>query len=248
MIIKFEDYSSADKFYSVLGKNNIPATLDMLFDLAGTNDLKDSLHLIPETVVNSHPSNHERFAIQEDRDNFDYIVSAKDIADLSMVKYPKKRKLVEKFKESYPAYRVVVLDLNDAAVKQNILNTFNDWQLINDKKDHEVSIEQTAIKRLLDHAHHFPNLYALGIFDGDKLIAFNTFEKTHSGYGISSFQKANKNYAGIYAVLTHEMAKHLTELGTTHINFEQDLGIEGLRLSKSSWHPTHFLKKHSVRK
>jgi len=34
--------------------------------------------------------------------------------------------------------------------------------------------------------------------------------------------------------------------GVKYLNFEQDLGLTGLRLSKKSFHPVNYLKKYKV--
>lgn len=246
LIVRFEDYLSDDSFYSLLGVNDILKTMRLLFKNASSTNIKLSLELVPETTIQAASNASKYFKIKEDRNNFDYIVSTKDIAELSHDKFPRKHKLVERFKENYPNHVVRMIDLKEVKNKQNILDTFEMWRNINHKNEEDTATEYIAIKRLVDNSSHFSNLRVLGIYDKEQLIAFNTFETSKNGCGISSFQKANKQYEGIYAFLTHSLAKKLLELGCDQINFEQDLGIEGLRSSKNSWHPTNFLKKYTV--
>lgn len=246
LIIKFEDYMTGENFYSLIGKHKLHDTISDLLAQAQSEGIKYALNLVPHSVLEHAPDLHERFKVEEDRDNFDYIVSSLDLAELHPEKFPKKRKLVDEFKEKYPNLNVKPINLIDKKNHDAILEMFTRWQQVNHKNDEESETELAAIKRLLNDAHHFPDLYALGIYDGDELVGFNTYEVATHGHGISSFQKADKKYDGIYAFLTHEMAKSMHNLGCEYINFEQDLGIDGLRSSKNSWHPVNFLKKYTI--
>lgn len=246
LVIKFEDYLTGENFYSLLGDSKLHETIERLLECAKDAGLKYSLHLIPHSVIELSPGLHERFSVEEDRDNFDYIVSSLDIAKLHSKKLPKKKKIVDEFKKKYPHLTAKPIDLSSSSNKQAIMDTFDLWGEIGHKEKGELNIERQAVKRLLENAHHFPDLYALGIYDGDKLVAFNTYEVSTHSHGISSFQKADRRYEGVYAFLTHEMAKSMVALGCKYINFEQDLGIDGLRASKQSWHPVTFLKKYTI--
>lgn len=247
LIVKFEDYLTGEDFYSLLGKHKIHETVKVLLETAKHNGHKYELNLVPHSVIEHAPGIHEVFEVEEDRDNFDYVVSSLDIAELRPDKFPKKHKLVENFKQKYPHLAVKPIDLSKDKNQKAILELTKQWSIISNKSADDIKTEFIAIKRLLEHAHHFPNLYALGIYDGQQLVAFNTYEISTHSHGISSFQKADKKYEGIYAYLTHEMAKSMVELGCKYINFEQDFGFEGLRASKKSWHPVNFLKKYTVK-
>ena|SRR2546425_11671494 len=84
-----------------------------------------------------------------------------------------------------------------------------------------------------------------GLFDGSRLIGFSIQEQVHNGYVIGHFGKAAKNYVGLNQFLENECAKICAQ-GSTYLNNEQDLGIEGLRRAKSLWRPLFFLKKYTI--
>lgn len=247
LYIKFEDYDTNENFFSVMGKENVQECIMDLLDYSVSRGLPAELHLIPEIVIDLlSPEAKQSLDITEDRDNFDYIVSAKDVAELDENSFPRKHKLIEKFNQEYPNVYYEVIDLSDSDSRDSILKTFELWRELNGKTEEETQTELIAVQRLLDNHSELPTLHAIGVYDGDALIAFNTFDVASAEFGVSSFQKANKTYEGIYAYLTTSAAKELVRLGVTYINYEQDLGIEGLRSSKLSWHPVMFLKKYSV--
>lgn len=247
LVIKFEDYDDNSNFYSFIGTDHVLETTKLLLELSVAEGLRPSLDLLPEITVNADPLMFKNFSIEEDRDNFDYIVSAKDLAALKPEKLPKKRKLVNRFLDLYPECSSKLLDINDPATTTALLSLFDQWALVNKKSVEETQTEKIAIKRLLNNVNNLGNVFCLAIYEKDMLIGFNTFELTNNKYGISSFQKAIKDYTGIYAYMTQQMAKVLNERGCEYINFEQDLGIDGLRSSKLSWHPIKYLKKYTVK-
>ena len=137
------------------------------------------------------------------------------------------------------------IDLKNPEEQTQVLELFKLWKKQTNKNENETTIEYQAIKRLIE-AIDFLKIFTLGIYCSNKLIAFNIYEITHQNYGISAFQKADRNYRGIFTMINYEVAKHLLSLNCKFINYEQDLGIEGLRNSKLAYHPVEFLKKYTV--
>ena len=246
LIVRFQDYLDGTTFYSLIGHHKLQETIHDLIYYAKSSGHKYELNLVPQSVIDADPNLHQQFKIVEDRNNFDYIVSSLELANLHPDTHPKKHKLVSDFKATYPKLTVKPIDLSKKSSQRAIIRIFKRWRKSNNKTKKEAAAELTAIKRLLKYSHHFPHLYAIGIYKRRKLVAFNTYEVSTHGHGVSSFQKADRKYNGIYAFLTHEMAKNMVELGCHSINFEQDLGLDGLRSSKKSWHPTGYLKKYKI--
>ena len=59
-------------------------------------------------------------------------------------------------------------------------------------------------------------------------------------------EKADANYIGAYTMVNNEFVKSLPSQ-YEFINREEDLGIEGLRKAKLSYHPTEILDKYTAK-
>ena len=64
---------------------------------------------------------------------------------------------------------------------------------------------------------------------------------------IIHIEKADIAYEGVYQVLVNEYAKCFVTPDVRYINREEDVGDEGMRRSKESYHPVRLLEKYLVR-
>ena len=97
----------------------------------------------------------------------------------------------------------------------------------------------------MHHAQHF-GLLSLGAFLNGRMEGFTINEVVQDHYYMGHFGKTNPDYPGLAVVLESETAKIMVSLGCKYMNYQQDLGLEGLRRHKSSWHPTALLRKFTL--
>jgi hypothetical protein len=82
------------------------------------------------------------------------------------------------------------------------------------------------------------------LIDG-KVEAFALGEPLNPRTTVIHIEKANPAFEGLYQLINQEFCVH--EWGNTlYINREQDLGEEGLRKAKLSYHPHHFVNKYTI--
>jgi uncharacterized protein len=106
------------------------------------------------------------------------------------------------------------------------------------------SDERRALGRLIA-AWHDLDLVVTGLYDGQRLIAADV-QEVLPGSAIGHCQKADISYKGSFPLLVRSSSKHLASLGVRELNIEEDLGIEGLRLSKLRWRPIRMVRKYRV--
>jgi hypothetical protein len=246
LVIKIEDFITGDPFYSFLGTNQVVNTISILLKKS-KEDYKSPLRLVPEENFKYVPDINRYFSIKEDPDSFDYILSVGEIAELKGSKYHDKRNLINKFKRLHPNHSIKLLDLNEKKTRNEIEALFTRWETKKGKKRQDTEKELIAIQRLFDVVDHL-HLKGIGIYVDNQLVGFSTYHTLHDNFAILSFQKGDTSYSGIYEVLNHHSAKHLQELGSKYINYEQDLGIPGLRKAKQLWRPVAFHKKYTIDK
>jgi hypothetical protein len=78
---------------------------------------------------------------------------------------------------------------------------------------------------------------------GETSIAYTFGEAINKDCFVTHFEKAPADINGAYTIINQEFAKRLLADGYKYINREEDLGIEGLRKAKQSYHPAIWLKK-----
>ena len=77
------------------------------------------------------------------------------------------------------------------------------------------------------------------------MTAFTIGEGLNSDTFCIHIEKADTHYNGIYAGINNCFAK-AAAADYKYINREEDMGIDGLRQAKLSYHPAFLLEKHEV--
>lgn len=246
LVLRINDYITNEPFYTFLGLDYTIQTADTLMDLSIQEGLPNYLKLIPEITIQSDPNIFSKFDIKEDRDQFDYIFSIPDLASHRGNKYAEKRNFINRFKKTF-SFEDRKIDLRNIEIQRQIVNLFEVWGKVRNKDQEQIKQELAAYKKALKHCHDL-NLLTFGIYVKETLIGVSINEILHEGYAINLFEKGDTTYTGIFQMLKHLAGVYLSKERCNYLNFEQDLGVEGLRKSKTSYHPLFFLKKYIIYK
>jgi hypothetical protein len=245
LAILLQDHDTKRNFYTLIGSQSVDLVVKQLIEMSRQKGLGTSLRLVPQTVIDSL-NNSSDFIIEEDRDNFDYILSVDYHAKLAGHKNANRRHLITKLvKENNTRLKVKQLDLTDHQDKSDILLCTSQWISASSKNHVKSEAELAAINRVLDSSALL-NVRGLGFYIDDTICAFSLFEYLQNAMGIVHFEKCDLSYKGIAQYVRNCVAKEFLAHGVDYINYEQDLGIEGLRKAKSMLHPDSFLKKYTV--
>lgn len=242
LVLILRDYLTQKPFFTFLGTNDVLDTISTLLKeaLCRKGFILD-LRLIIEEVVQSIKDLSFAFAIEEDIDNNDYIIDINTFITLSGKKHKSKRRYINELKN-----KIVVhdLDLKDLNIQREIVNFLTDWARYKNKNAEEVGSEILAVKRFMAISSYF-ECVCLGFYHKNKMVGFTFNEACTKPYYIGHFGKGVL-FPGIYAYMEHITAKRFLNLGYKYMNYEQDLGILGLRKYKKSWCPVRYLKKYKI--
>lgn len=246
LVFLFSDYLTNQNFLTFIGSGDVLDTIEKLLSYAHDNNLLTELQMIPEVCVQNILNTPHAFNVREEISHHDYILDIEKIKTYAGNDFRAKRNFVNRFVKLYKEDAVVTqLDLNKWLVRRKILKVLKVWKKQTDQTKGEIANEMVAIHRVLRYAKKI-DIFALGVFIKNKLVGFSINELTHEKYGIIHYEKADKDFVGIFPFLKQQTAIILSELGCSFINYEQDLGIEGLRKAKKSYCPVGFLKKYTI--
>jgi hypothetical protein len=241
LVIRMPDYLDGHLLYSVLGSNQIEATVQELLEVAS------KLELIPEAVANvlhKHPD----YKIIEDEDSFDYTYDMSHLIDMPGSKFKKKRNKANVFVKDHEHYELTVQSYTtlDTQHADKIRALDREWAEQHSRDEGDILPERTALDTLLTNFNAL-NLVITEVLVNNEIKAFSINEVLGDGYAICHFEKAlTTHHQNIFTFLVIQVAKELASLGCNKVNWEQDLGLPGLRRAKSSYHPIRMLKKYTI--
>jgi hypothetical protein len=184
-----------------------------------------------------------QFIFEKDRDWYEYIYSSKDLITLVGKKYQAKRNHINKFKRTYQwEYLPITRD-----IIPDCLNLYERWCAENGG----CNSAQSLIEERIATQRAFSNFERLGLIGGalrinGEILAYSFGQPlTKNTFGVHA-EKSLYKIDGGFAMINREFAEHNCA-AYTYINREEDLGIDSLRQSKMSYHPTILLEKGWVK-
>lgn len=238
LVIKIKDYLKDHYNISVLGINDIDNTLK---ELVGYTD---KISFVPEITINAiHDKG--KFAISEDRDNFDYVIETKALSLLKGKSYKNIRKHLKKFRNANSDFNIRELDLESKTDVKSLINLTAEWNDAKQFDERKFNEDTLSIKTFIDYSRYFRCL-SVGIYAKNKLIAFTLNELLPSGWVMGHFGKSHNNYEYSSLMAEYCTSQLLNQLNYKYLNLQQDVGIMGLREAKIALHPVQFLKKYVI--
>lgn len=182
----------------------------------------------------------DQFEYEEIRNAWDYLYEIDTLAELAGKKYQAKRNHINRFLEDHPQWHTEVITAENMDVAKALA-----------EKWYESHEETEADRRALEKA--FDNYEALcfeGIilYAGDEPVGFSMGNRISTDTFGVNFEKAFADVRGAYPLVNREFARYIREKHpkVRYLNREDDMGLEGLRKAKESYHPI-FLKKYIAR-
>lgn len=194
--------------------------------------------LTKETMAQLEALYPGRFTYEEDRDSFDYLYTVETLADLPGRKLQAKRNHINRFVEAYPDWHTKIITPDNLHLCEKLAER---W--------YESHRESAADRRAMEKAfQHFEKLGFEGILlfeDQTHAVGFSMGNRISRDTFDVNFEKSFADIQGAYALVNREFARHIRthHPEIQYLNREDDMGIEGLRKAKESYHPI-FLEKY----
>ena len=236
-IILRTDEFAAPRFFTPIGKGDVKTAIEKILGYTGGSFMR-----VPdETKTLFEGDDSSNF--EPDPDNFDYIYRTEDLVKLPGKKYDGKRNLIKKFRSTHE-HEYIVLDGSNA---KSVLDFEDAWCSIKDC-DNVTGLynEREALREIISNFASFK--LAGGAIKTEGMVrAVAISERLNDDTLVMHILKADPNIVGLYQVMMNEFLSR--EGGVfKFVNLEQDLGVEGLRKSKLSYHPVEMIKKYTLTK
>lgn len=186
-----------------------------------------------------------RVGVEPRRNQYDYIYLRQELAEMKGKNLKAKRNHVNKFLSEHPDFEYMELtpERFDECRQLSMLwrnEVHQDEPFYNET----VRAEQRAMETVLAH---WDELGMRGgcIYVGGRMVAFTYGAAvTHDTFDVL-VEKADRTVDGAFNIINQQFAAHLPEQ-YVYVNREEDMGLEGLRKSKLSYHPYMLLSYNYV--
>ncbi|MDW8802524.1 phosphatidylglycerol lysyltransferase domain-containing protein [Clostridium sp. A1-XYC3] len=243
LIILKSDFEGELHFMQPIGykRENLEEIINFLIELKSQLGLPHLFKDVEEWFVEELTSvyGEGKFAISEDRDNFDYIYESKALSSLSGKKLHKKKNHYNYFIKNYN-YEVAPIT---SELIQPCIKSAREWCHKHVCKGY-LLYELRSIEEMLRNSSNL-DFIGMVVYVEGKLSAFTIGEKINENMAIIHIEKADPDIRGLYNFINKTFIEdHFMEV--PYINREQDLGIEGLRQAKLTYVPIKLAKKFTI--
>jgi len=234
---------SVTRFRSPIGPRN-PALLRSLIRLASDVSDNEPIVLIdPDTAVWMREV-CPGINLVPDRNHFEYVYRAADLAGLPGGNYLTIRRQLNKFRKNCASTVEPISENNWDDVKRFLIE-WCEWKGC-ESGDPVLANEKEAVFFAIDHMKDLA-LRGLAIRVSSKIGAISLYEPMTSDTALVHFEKGLPDCDGIYKAINSETAARLAKK-FTYINRESDLGVPGLREAKMRYHPHHMVDVWSMKR
>ena len=230
------------RFRVPIGPRN-PALLKDLIRLGSDVSDNEPIVLIDKDAAAWMRSVCPDITLVQDRNHFEYVYRASDLAGLPGKNYLTIRRQVNKFRKSCASSTEPITPVNREEVKRFLIE-WCEWKGC--ESDPVLAHEKEAVFFAIDNFDSLP-LEGIMIRVYSKIGAIALYEPLNPDTALVHFEKGLPDCEGIYKAVNSETALRLAER-FRYINRESDLGIAGLREAKMRYHPDHMVEVYAMKK
>ncbi len=228
-------------FLAPVGKGPLRPAIDRIMEHMSGSGFPCELRYVPKSIAKEIASEFPETEVEAQRDDFDYLYDRKELAELSGRRFHQKKNFVNRLEEEEKPQ----VEIYTPAFAAEVTAFLDEWYKGFPGDDENVRIEAAAIGRMLPQLE---KICAIGLVVrvAGRLAGFTVASPIHRNCWVVTIEKADRHVKGLYQYLNWALANRLPA-DVTVINRETDLGIEGLRTAKLSYHPIGFEEKFVIR-
>ena len=185
-----------------------------------------------------------KFRFHTDEGSYDYVYDINDLADLAGRKYHAKRNHMNRFAEAHPEYTVEPINEDNVSEAEAFAEEWYERRLA-ENPDADYHMERAALRRA------FRDLLPLGLVGlmlrtAEGVVAITLASRLSADTFDVHFEKARADVQGAYVAINCSLARYIRDNypDIRYLDREEDMGLEGLRRAKQSYHPHHRVKKY----
>jgi hypothetical protein len=240
-VILASTIGSVTRFRPPIGPRN-PGLLRSLIRLASDVSDNEPIVLIDPDTARWMQETCPGINLVPDRNHFEYVYRASDLAELPGKNFLTIRRQISKFRRNCTNVVEPISRQNWVEVKRFLIE-WCEWKVC--EGDQVLAHEKEAVFFAIDHFNELP-LSGLAIRVFSKIGAISLYEKLNADTALVHFEKGLPDCEGIYKAINNEAATRLARK-FTYINRESDLGVAGLREAKMRYHPDHMVEVFSLK-
>ncbi len=220
-------------------REKLHAALELMVATANAADAAFRIRRAPAALVQAIQAAGFPIHQKEERYTYDYLYRTEDLINLSGRKYHSKRNHLNQFQRKYH-WEFAKITPEIAA---ECLEIEQDW--FNISKTRELLTDEEWAMATV-----FRNFEALKVTGGvlrieGQIAAIAVGERLNQNTAVIHIEKANTEFDGIYVAINQQFAANCWQ-DWEFINREEDMGLDGLRQSKLSYHPYQLIEKYSI--
>ncbi len=236
LLISFANLAGERHLLQPLGAFGRPLSATLL-DRAARLPYLLQIACASEAFVGAHPDLQEAMEVGEDRSASNYLYRASDLVDLPGKAYSPKRNHLAQARAAF-SWTVEPLE-SDQAIAECMELSHELRPELGLDPDSLPCHEHRALLFTLERLRELKQEGLLIRVEG-RVEAFALFEPIAPKMAAIHFERARRALKGLHQVINWEAARLLRERGFELINREEDVGHEGLRKAKLSYHPVRI--------
>lgn len=233
-------------YFVPIGSGNLESAISLIIEKSRKDGHRPYFFAVTDdTKAELENLDNYEFCIEEQEDWAEYIYNSKKLVDFSSSDLSKQRRAVNRFWNLY-GEETKIEKISESNIKQ-LLKYQSKWLKENIDRNMD---SDSLIKENISICNALENFDKL---DLEGIIIF--VGKSIRGYGYGTIlpggafdiiaQKGDISYQQVYKVVLQEHVKTYYERAEL-TNMEEDIGLIGLRRSKTRYRPEYMLKKYTA--